>query len=179
MFKAAKELFQGAQSLLTGMRITAHYARKKTITAHYPYEKLDIPPAYRGHIELTMNPKDGTDKCITCMMCQRACPSACIDIKAEKPEGAKKKVLVEYHLDFTKCSLCANCVEACPTDAIHFSNEYNLVGTSRHDFHFELVGRLKARADALGLKPEPPPPPEEKPQDKPAADEETGATPGQ
>lgn len=157
MIKTLKEVISGSVSLLTGMAITAKYAAKKPITVHYPFETLPITPNFRGHIDLTMNPEDGQHKCISCMMCERACPSNCITVRAEKPEGAKKKELVEYHLDFTKCSLCANCVEACPTGAIEFSHEYNLAGTSRHDFHFELVGRLKKKADALGLKPKPKP----------------------
>lgn len=185
MLNLAKEVVSGAWSLLVGMGITAkHGFMKPTVTAHYPYEKLDVTPNYRGHIDLTMNKKTGGHKCISCMMCQRACPSDCIDIKAVKPEGAKKKQLVEYHLDFTKCSLCANCVEACPTNALIFSDEYNLVGTSRHDFHFELVSRLAAKAKELGI--EPPPPKEEKPveekkeapkaaEEKPAAKEEPKA----
>lgn len=155
MIKTLKEIIDGAASLLIGMGITAKYAVKTPITVHYPFETLPITPNYRGHTDLVMNPEDGTTKCITCMMCEKICPSGCIRIRAEKPEGAKKKELVEYHLDFTKCSLCANCVEVCPTSALEFSKEYNLAGTSRHDFHFELVGRLKRRADAAGLKPKP------------------------
>ena len=160
MIKTLKEIISGGASLVTGMAITAKYGMKKPITVHYPFEKLEITPNYRGHIDLAMNPEDGTHGCIACGMCEKACPSGCITIRAEKPEGAKKKELVEYHLDFTKCSLCANCVEACPTGALEFSGEYNLVGTSRHDFHFELVGRLKKKADAAGLKPKPKPEPE-------------------
>jgi NADH-quinone oxidoreductase chain I len=151
MFEYLREVVIGAKSLLVGMAITAKDGFSKTVTVHYPYEEIEITPNFRGHIDLVLNPKNGKHKCISCMMCQRACPSGCINIHAEKPEGAKKKQLVSYHLDFTKCSLCANCTEACPTSALEFSNEYNLVGTSRHDFHFELVGRLNARAEALGL----------------------------
>lgn len=159
MINALKEIWSGAVSLLTGMAITAKYAAKPPITVHYPYETLEITPNFRGHTDLVMNPEDGSHGCITCMMCQKTCPSGCIEIKAEKPEGAKKKELVEYHLDFTRCSLCGNCVEVCPTSALMFSKEYTLVGTSRHDFHFELLGRLKKRADAAGLKPKPVEPP--------------------
>lgn len=155
MINTLKEIISGTASLLTGMAITARYGMKKPITVHYPFETLDITPNYRGHIDLVMNPEDGTHGCIACGMCEKACPSNCITLRAEKPEGAKKKELVEYHLDFTKCSLCANCVEACPTSALEFSKEYNIVGTSRHAFHFELVGRLKKKADAAGLKPKP------------------------
>lgn len=151
MVRYFKDIFTGLWSLLVGMRLTLYYSLQPTVTCHYPFEELEITPNYRGHIDLTLNEKTGKHKCISCMMCERACPSGCIAIKAEKPEGAKKKQLVEYHLDFTKCSLCGNCVEACPTNALEFSQEYNIAGFSRHDFHYELVGRLNERAQALGL----------------------------
>jgi NADH-quinone oxidoreductase subunit I len=91
-------------------------------------------------------------------MCERICPSGCITLKTEKPEGAKKKELVGYSLDFTKCSLCANCVEVCPTSALYFSHEYTLVGTSRHEFHFDLLARAKKRAADQGIAWAPPEP---------------------
>jgi NADH-quinone oxidoreductase subunit I len=152
-----KEIFSGLWSLLVGMQLTARYAMAPTVTVHYPFEKLDVTPNFRGHIDLVIDPETAESKCITCMMCEKTCPSNCIGIRAEKPEGAKKKILVEYHLDFTKCSLCGNCVEVCPVDALEYSHEYNLAGFSRHDFHFELVNRLRERARALGIVPKPKP----------------------
>ncbi len=156
-----KEIFGGLWSLLVGMRLTLRYALMPTVTVHYPFETLPISPNFRGHIDLTMHPETGESTCISCGMCERACPSQCIVVRSEKPEGSKKKVLVGYDLDFTKCSLCGNCVEVCPTDALEFSQEYQLAGFSRHDFHFELVGRLQARAAKLGLAPRAPVPAEQ------------------
>jgi NADH-quinone oxidoreductase subunit I len=66
-------------------------------------------------------------------MCERACPSNCISMTGEKPEGSKKKVLTSYILDFTTCSLCGSCVESCNFNALKFSNEYNLASTRRED----------------------------------------------
>ena len=152
MINYFKEIFAGLWSLLVGMRLTLGYAFAPTVTVHYPYETLPISPNFRGHIDLVINPKTGKDKCITCMMCARACPSGCIELEGEKPEGSKKKVLTEYRLDFTKCSLCANCVETCPTGALEFSQEYQLAGLSRHDFHFDLVQRFRDRCVELGVE---------------------------
>jgi len=153
MINYFKEIFAGLWSLLVGMRLTLGYAFAPTVTAHYPYETLPISPNFRGHIDLVINPKTGKDACITCMMCARACPSGCIELEGEKPEGAKKKVLTEYRLDFTKCSLCANCVEACPTSALEFSQEYQLAGLSRHEFHLDLVQRFRDRCREMGVEP--------------------------
>ena len=156
-----KDIVSGAWSLLVGMKLTARYGLGKTVTVHYPFERLPVSPNFRGHIDLIVDPETAESKCITCMMCEKTCPSNCIGIRAEKPEGAKKKILVEYHLDFTKCSLCGNCVEVCPVDALEYSHEYNLAGTSRHDFHYELVGRLRNKVKKLGIVPKPKPVPPE------------------
>jgi len=153
MINYFKQIFAGLWSLLVGMRLTFGYALAPTVTAHYPYETLPISPNFRGHIDLVIDPKTGKDKCITCMSCARACPSGCIGLEGEKPEGGKKKVLTVYRLDFTKCSLCANCVESCPTGALEFSQDYQLAGLSRHEFHFDLVKRFRDRCRALGVEP--------------------------
>ena len=106
---------------------------------------LPITPRYRGHIDLVYDPETGTDRCIVCGSCQKACPSGCIELAGEKLEGAKKKTLTSYKLDFTKCSLCGMCVESCPTDALTFSHDYNLAGYDEAEYHFDLVRRLKER----------------------------------
>lgn len=171
MISYFKEMFSGLNSLFTGMKITGKVAFRKPITVHYPFERMEVTPNFRGHTDLII--EKGFHKCITCGMCERICPSNCIRIIAEKPEGAKKKELIAYHLDFTKCSLCANCVEICPTSALYFSHEYTLVGTSRHDFHFNLLERAKKRAAQDGIvwgPPEPEPKTEsEKPKKEAAA----------
>jgi len=60
-------------------------------------------------------------------------------------EGKKKKTLSLFTLDFTKCSLCGTCVEICPTQALEFSNEYNLAAFSREAFHYDILKRLEER----------------------------------
>ncbi len=163
MINYFKEILGGLWTLLVGMKLTAKYAFAPTVTCHYPFETLPITPNFRGHTDLVIDPETAGDKCIVCMMCQNTCPSQCIDLAGEKPEGSKKKVLTQYHLDFTKCSLCGNCVEVCPTSALEYSQEYQLAGYSRHDFHFDLLARLRDRVKAQGIvaKPKPPPTPGE------------------
>jgi NADH-quinone oxidoreductase subunit I len=140
-----KELFSGSKSLVVGLGITGKYLTKKVVTVQYPHEHLEMSDRFRGHIELVKNEETGLSKCICCGMCQRACPSGCITLKGEKPEGAKKKVLTKYELDFTKCSLCGMCVESCKPGAITFSKEYNLASTRKEDFIFDLLKRLEEK----------------------------------
>src|SRR6476661_7064256 len=145
MKKAFTEIFSGAKSLVTGMRITLGEFFKPTVTVHYPHETLKIPPRFRGHIELVRDPQTGIAKCFVCKLCEKACPSDCITVDGIKPEGAKRKTVTSYRLDFTKCSLCGSCVEACRDGAIRFSREYNLAGTRKEDFIMDLFQRLEAQ----------------------------------
>jgi NADH-quinone oxidoreductase subunit I len=140
-----KELFVGGKSLIVGLGVTLKAFFQPLVTTQYPREKIDITPNFRGHIDLVKDPETGTYRCISCGMCARECPSECITVKGEKIEGEKKKALAVFKLDFTKCSLCGICVETCPVQAIDFSNDYELAGFTREEFHFDLLQRLKER----------------------------------
>ncbi|MBF0119757.1 MAG: NADH-quinone oxidoreductase subunit I [Desulfobacterales bacterium] len=140
-----KEIFIGGKSLLVGLGVTFKAAISPIVTVQYPREKIDVTPNIRCHIDLVPNPHGGDIQCIACGMCERACPSGCIEVITQKKEGEKGKTLSAFKLDFTKCSLCGICVESCPKDAIYFSNEYELASFSKDDFHFDLLQRLKER----------------------------------
>jgi NADH-quinone oxidoreductase subunit I len=143
MKRALKEFAAGFNSLLVGMRITLSQFFKPTITVHYPHESLKMPKRFRGHIELVRDPTTGIAKCFVCKLCEKACPSDCISVEGVKPEGARRKTVTQYRLDFTKCSLCGSCVEACRDGAIRFSREFNLAGTNKDDFIMDLFKRLE------------------------------------
>lgn len=139
------ELINGTMSLFVGLGITIKEFFKPVVTVQYPHESLTMTPRYRGHIELVRDQETGGNKCIVCGMCQKACPSGCITVNGEKREGVKGKVLTQYTLDFTKCSLCGMCVESCKPGAIDFSKDYNLAGTSRAAYVFDLLKRLEGQ----------------------------------
>jgi NADH-quinone oxidoreductase subunit I len=145
MKNAVSEIYAGLKSLFIGMRITIGEFFKPTVTVCYPHQTLKIPPRFRGHIELVRDPATGQPKCFVCKLCEKACPSDCITVEGIKPEGAKRKTVTSYRLDFTKCSLCGSCVEACRDGAIRFSREYNLAGTRKEDFIMDLFQRLEAQ----------------------------------
>ena len=148
-----KEIATGFNSLLTGMRITLGQFFKPTVTVHYPHESLKMPERFRGHIELVRDPETGKAVCYACKLCERACPSDCITVEGAKLDGAKKKSVTQYILDFTKCSLCGSCVEACRDNAIRFSREYNLASTSKEEYIMDLFQRLeheRIRAEGVG-----------------------------
>src|SRR5262245_13641530 len=146
MKRALREIFSGFNSLVTGMRITIAQFFKPTVTVHYPHQALKIPPRFRGHIELVRDPETGHAMCFACKLCERACPSDCITVDGAKLEGAKKRSVSKYILDFTKCSLCGSCVEACRDGAIRFAKEYNLASLSKEEFVMDLFKRLEQEA---------------------------------
>ncbi len=146
------EIVGGLKSLFIGMRITIGQFFKPTITVHYPHQTLKIPPRYRGHIELVRDPSTGKAICFACKLCERACPSDCISVEGVKLEGAKKRSVASYKLDFTKCSLCGSCVEACRDQAIRFSREYNLAGWKKEEFIMDLFKRLEDQSRAAGTE---------------------------
>jgi NADH-quinone oxidoreductase subunit I len=139
------EVISGVKSLFIGLKITITEFFKPIVTVQYPYETLKIPPRFRGHIELVRDPATGQAKCFVCKLCEKACPSDCITVEGIKPEGARRKTVTNYRLDFTKCSLCGSCVEACRDGAIRFSRDYNLAGTSKEDFIMDLFKRMEVQ----------------------------------
>ena len=146
MKNAISEVYTGLKSLFIGMRITLGEFFKPTVTVQYPHQTLKISPRFRGHIELVSDPVTGQPKCFVCKLCEKACPSDCITVEGVKPEGARRKTVTNYRLDFTKCSLCGSCVEACRDGAIRFSREYNLAGVRKEDFVMDLFKRLEAQS---------------------------------
>jgi NADH-quinone oxidoreductase chain I len=139
-------LFIGIKSLLVGLGVTFRALLSPAITVHYPRQKIAITPNFRGHTVLVKDPETGRHRCIVCMMCERNCPSSCITVVGEKPAGATKKFLTAYHLDFTRCSLCGICTEVCPTQALGFSDEYELAAFTREVYHYNLLEQGEEKA---------------------------------
>ncbi len=137
-----KEILNGLYTLMMGLKITLFNIFRRDVTVRYPYQSLKMTSRYRGHIDLTRDEATGKPKCVVCMACQRACPSGCIKLDGAKAEGAPRKSLTSYTLDFTTCSLCGLCVESCSFDAIHFSKDYNLASLKKDDYKMDLLKRM-------------------------------------
>ncbi len=146
MIPRIREVIRGFLSLVTGMRVTLRQFFKPNVTVQYPHESLKMPGRYRGHIELVRDPATGKSLCIACKSCEKACPSDCIVVEGAKLEGEKRKSATDFKVDFTKCSLCGSCVEVCPTEALQFSRNYNLAGTSREAYYLDLLKRLQTES---------------------------------
>ena len=117
-------VWEGAKSLVIGLVVTGRHLVKKPVTLQYPHEKPDVSK-WGGPIELKTFPETGTHDCIACNACTRICPSECIAVEGERPEGSKKMRATVFTLDFSTCSLCGLCVDVCPTDTLQYSKRYD------------------------------------------------------
>jgi len=129
----------GARSLLTGMKVTLKHCFRPPVTSRYPHEKIEMSPAYRNVIVLKEIPEIGSHDCIDCGMCVRVCPSYCIKVEGERPDGMKRKRATLFEVDFALCSECGLCLDVCPTDTLGYSREFDQAGFGRGDFLYDLL----------------------------------------
>ncbi len=135
-----RDIYRAIRSLITGMRLTLRYMFSRSITVHYPFERLAFAPRYRGIHEFE------ADKCIACNMCAKACPVDCIYIDATAPRKIDQKTgkasggeLLRFAIDYQKCMFCGLCTEPCPTDCIHMGKLHDLSAYSRQDMVVEFT----------------------------------------
>lgn len=135
-----KNIWTTVTSFWTGLRITLKYCFSRTVTIHYPFEKLAFAPRFRGIHEFE------ADRCIACDMCAKACPVDCIYIDKSAPRKIDKTTnkvdtkggeLLRYAIDYQKCMFCALCTEPCPTECIHMGKNHDLSSYSRQDMVVE------------------------------------------
>jgi hypothetical protein len=62
-----------------GMALTLRRVFEPKVTIKYPEVRLDVPPRFRGRLQLLYD-EWGTLKCDTCFQCAQACPIECIDM---------------------------------------------------------------------------------------------------
>ncbi len=82
-----------------------------------------LPERSRGVIALI------EDRCTSCMLCARECPSWCIHIDSHgvtdvPPEGGRPRttaVLDRFAIDWSLCMYCGICVEVCPFEALEWA----------------------------------------------------------
>jgi ferredoxin len=69
-----------------GMALTLRRFFEPKVTIRYPEVRLDVPPRFRGRLQLLYD-EYGTLKCETCFQCAQACPIECIDMGGMDTRG--------------------------------------------------------------------------------------------
>ncbi len=72
--------------IVRGMGLTLRRFFEPKATIRYPEVKADIPPKFRGRLQLLYD-EYGTLKCETCFQCAQACPIECIDMGGMDTKG--------------------------------------------------------------------------------------------
>jgi len=112
----------------SGTQVYRSLIAGKPNTVLYPYQKLDLPPTYRGKHTLDFK------RCIGCSNCVQICPNDCMWMeKLEDPELGK---IERPGVDMGRCLFCGFCVEVCPTVAIHETVEFELANSDRSKIKF-------------------------------------------
>jgi NADH-quinone oxidoreductase subunit I len=144
-----RETLVGAWSLLVGMKITLSHVFRGPVTSQYPRERIEMSKAYRNVIVLIEIEGIGSHDCIDCNACVRVCPSDCIVIEGERPEGMRKRRATLFEVDFALCSECGLCLDVCPTDTLGYSREYDQAGYGRNDFLYDLLVPYRDREEEV------------------------------
>jgi ferredoxin len=72
--------------IVKGMALTLRRFFEPKVTVMYPEVRLDVPPKFRGRLQLLYD-EWGTLKCETCFQCAQACPIECIDMGGMDTRG--------------------------------------------------------------------------------------------
>jgi ferredoxin len=72
--------------IVKGMALTLRRFFEPKATIRYPEVRLDVPPKFRGRLQLLYD-EYGTLKCETCFQCAQACPIECIDMGGIDTKG--------------------------------------------------------------------------------------------
>ncbi|MCB0326853.1 MAG: NADH-quinone oxidoreductase subunit I [Bdellovibrionales bacterium] len=136
MIKAVTHWFYGfwtgIKATSIGMWTTGKHFFRQPVTIEYPEIQVEsmLPERYRGILHVDM------DICISCRVCEKACPIACIvidDVRGEKSSVMSKitgkptpkiKYPTRFDIDIAKCMYCGLCVEPCPTGAIYHTRRF-------------------------------------------------------
>ena len=130
-----------------GLSITFRKMFAKRSTRQYPEVPLPKTAVTRGQPRLVVK-DDGNIACVSCGLCEAACPAYAITIDGGETDRPIEREPVRFDIDMLRCILCGFCEEACPKDAIYMSDELELADYTRGALIYDME-KLKRPASAL------------------------------
>lgn len=129
-----------------GLALTLRAVFRPRFTRQYPEEPLPRSPATRGQPRLVRK-EDGAPACVSCGLCEYACPAFAITIDGGETERFIEREPKRFEIDMLRCILCGFCEEACPKDAIFMSQELEMAGSTREEHVLGLEQLLRPAAE--------------------------------
>jgi NADH-quinone oxidoreductase subunit I len=125
-------VWRSLSAVARGMSITFRHLFVKPVTVQYPFEKVPMYPRYRG-MHFLERYEDGTERCVCCGLCAKACPADCIYMEPDETQDGIMLAKV-YEINLLRCIYCGLCEEACPEEAVFLGHEYEFSNYTRESF---------------------------------------------